>query len=347
MKERKHFQFPSVMFQFLEPFFEIEPTNESFDSLLTHLNVSKEQLRDPAFYIDGEQLFIMLELLKKNSTHHPPALRVLQHMSLNHMGMAGVAGQTAMDLNNALSIVMKFYKLVMPVAEIERYEDANGERLELKLISDYGDCDTILVELILGALKQFSDEATGEKLELKLEFSHPLICCENEEDAFKHYLDYFKCDVEFGIGGSCSRLLLNEVSLDKRLKTPNKILHNAAASIIDKELKETNQSASISEKVRELVVASFETEGPCSLDDIANQLHMTSRTLARKLAKEHIQYKSLLNEVRFERAKTLIERGDLTIKQIASKLRFSNGDTFSRAFKAYTGVTPSQWKETI
>ena len=50
------------------------------------------------------------------------------------------------------------------------------------------------------------------------------------------------------------------------------------------------------------------------------------------------------NEIRFNRAKYLLKDSEAPLKSIASKVGYSNADAFVRAFKTYTGDTPSQWK---
>ncbi|MCG8672692.1 MAG: AraC family transcriptional regulator [Pseudomonadales bacterium] len=344
MKERKQLKFPSVLFQFLDTYFETGPTIETLESFLGYLSTSEEQFRDPSYLFDGEQLFLMLDMLHKNSQEQPPAIKILRHLSITHMGMAGVAGSTAINLNDAISIATKFYKTLMPAVEIDFGSAQDNLNLEVKLIADFEHCSPILMEIILGGLKQFSEEATGKPLGLRLEFSHPVAWGDNTDDTIKLYQDYFNCEVKFDAGSPSSKIFFQEDTLDTRLKSPNKILHSVAKNIIDKELRDSSNTVTLSERARDLMIKAIENEKSLSLDDLANQLHMTPRTLSRKLAKEDIQYKALLNDVRFERAKTLIIQSELPLKQIASKLGFSSPDAFSRAFKTFTGETPNQWK---
>lgn len=342
MGERKQLKFPSVLFQFLDSYFELEHIPDRLENTLNYLSVTEQQFRDPNFFFDGDQLFLMLNLLEKGSISEPPAFRILRYQSLSNMGMAGIAGLTALTLKDALHITLKVHRALMPAAELKFKENNGGFELEAVLNADFEHCGPILTEIILGALKKFSDEVTGENAKLKLAFAHPPNWGDDSEKTTQLYRDFFGCEVQFNAPTSC--LIANVEELDKRLKSPNKIMYSFAADILDKELEKSNHPSSFADKAKGLLVESVNNDAPFSLEELALKLNMTSRTLSRKLAKENVQYKTLLNEVRFERAKFLLNKTDAPIKQLASKLGFSNTDAFSRAFKTYTGMTPNQWK---
>jgi len=342
MNERQQLRFPSILLQVLDSYFDSENKQAGLEYTLNYLSVTPQQLRDPNYFFDGDQFFLLVDLLRKTSVHEPPAIQVLRHLSISNMGMAGIAGLTALTLNEAFGVAMKFFNFVMPAGQLRRIEDNGVIQLEASLITDLKPCNRILIEIILGALKQFSDEVTGEKLGLRLEFSHSPAWGTNEEKTIELYQNYFDCEVTFN--STTSSIFFRTVELDKRSKNPNTILHSLAKNAADKELTQRGKSPTLTDSARELLITSIDNGAPLSLEDLAASLHLTSRTLSRKLTKEKTQYKTLLNEVRFERAKTLLKNTDTPIKQLASRLGFSNADAFSRAFKIHTGITPVQWK---
>lgn len=80
-------------------------------------------------------------------------------------------------------------------------------------------------------------------------------------------------------------------------------------------------------------------------DDLAALLHTSARTLHRQLKEEGATLQALKDEVRRERAIDLLQRTRRPIKQIAAATGFQNEKSFIRAFKAWTGVAPGEWRD--
>ncbi|MDQ7743742.1 AraC family transcriptional regulator [Hydrogenophaga pseudoflava] len=80
-------------------------------------------------------------------------------------------------------------------------------------------------------------------------------------------------------------------------------------------------------------------------DDLAALLHTSARTLHRQLKEEGATLQALKDEVRRERAIDLLQRTRRPIKQIAAATGFQSEKSFIRAFKAWTGVAPGEWRD--
>jgi AraC-like DNA-binding protein len=81
--------------------------------------------------------------------------------------------------------------------------------------------------------------------------------------------------------------------------------------------------------------------GPVPAAVIAAELHMSPRSLQRKLREEGTTYKAVLEETRRDLAKRLIEDEELSLSDITYMLGFSEVSSFSRSFKRWTGMAPS------
>jgi AraC-like DNA-binding protein len=80
-------------------------------------------------------------------------------------------------------------------------------------------------------------------------------------------------------------------------------------------------------------------------DELARALHLSERTLRRRLALEGTSYQALLDEVRRALALTLVLRSDLSFAQMAEQLGFADASTYYRAFKRWTGTTPREYQK--
>lgn len=79
-------------------------------------------------------------------------------------------------------------------------------------------------------------------------------------------------------------------------------------------------------------------------DDMAVLLNLSARTLHRQLKEEGASLQALKDEVRRQRATELLLRTKRPIKQVAQAAGFQNEKSFIRAFKAWTGESPGEWR---
>ncbi len=72
---------------------------------------------------------------------------------------------------------------------------------------------------------------------------------------------------------------------------------------------------------------------------------MSDRTLKRQLAAEGTSFSNLVDEVRYRHATSRLSRNpDYTLQEIADELGYSDVANFSRAFKRWSGRSPSNWE---
>ena len=83
-----------------------------------------------------------------------------------------------------------------------------------------------------------------------------------------------------------------------------------------------------------------------SAEALAQRLHLSPRTLHRQLKEEGASLQGLKDEVRRERAIALLHRTDRPIKQVAHEAGFTNDKSFIRAFRAWTGQSPAEFRRT-
>jgi AraC-like DNA-binding protein len=101
----------------------------------------------------------------------------------------------------------------------------------------------------------------------------------------------------------------------------------------------------MTERVRELLTDELMATMPPPLDEIAQRLAMSTRSLRRQLAAEGTSYQDLVDRVRRDEAVRQLGHEMRQIKAIARAIGFSDPRGFRRAFKRWTGLTPQQFRE--
>jgi AraC-like DNA-binding protein len=82
--------------------------------------------------------------------------------------------------------------------------------------------------------------------------------------------------------------------------------------------------------------------GPVRIEEVARDLGFSRQTLYRRLKAEGMTFEHVLDALRRRLALRLIRDEGLSVKDAAYRLGFSDPAAFSRAFKRWTGASPSE-----
>jgi AraC-like DNA-binding protein len=79
--------------------------------------------------------------------------------------------------------------------------------------------------------------------------------------------------------------------------------------------------------------------------EAARRLHVSERTLHRRLARQGLSFQRLIDNTREEHARYLLATGVLPIERVAELVGFTEAASFSRAFKRWTGMSPLRFRQ--
>lgn len=116
-------------------------------------------------------------------------------------------------------------------------------------------------------------------------------------------------------------------------------------TILEERIKQLKGGAGyeFSDDIRRLLRTRL-THNRCSADDIAGMLAIHRRTLNRRLKGGGTGYRAITNEIRFEIARQLLRDTAVPLGQIAAALGYSEASAFTRAFRRWSGQTPTAWR---
>jgi AraC-like DNA-binding protein len=81
-----------------------------------------------------------------------------------------------------------------------------------------------------------------------------------------------------------------------------------------------------------------------SVERIAEQLRLPVRTLQRRLNEQGLTYSELIEELRYREACRLLKRTEKRVAAISAALGYADPSHFSRAFRRWSGMRPSQYR---
>lgn len=84
--------------------------------------------------------------------------------------------------------------------------------------------------------------------------------------------------------------------------------------------------------------------GGGSLDEVARIFSMHRRTLNRRMRQRGLSFQELMEESRYDLARQLLRETEMSASTIAHVLNYSDLSAFSRAFRRWSGTSPTRWR---
>ena len=158
------------------------------------------------------------------------------------------------------------------------------------------------------------------------------------------YEDYFGAPVVFGEGEE-SRLVFGTDVLRRRVVVPPSVAGEDGPQTPERELMAFRlREERLLQTLRALVTARL-AEGPVTLTASARVLGVAQRTLQRRLDEAGITFEAIVDDIRKDLAMERMRDGTATDTEVAMSLGYSDSAHFIRAFRRWTGMTPSAWRD--
>jgi AraC-like DNA-binding protein len=154
---------------------------------------------------------------------------------------------------------------------------------------------------------------------------------------------YFRAPIRYE--ASDMALVMGRPELEAPLSTSNAELVRTSEESVRAYLMRLDRG-SLVEQVK-LRLSERLPAGQASAEAIADELHMSPRTLQRKLRERGKTYRDVLEETRRELAEQYIQDPTVSINEITFLLGFSEPSSFTRAFRRWRGTSPTAYRDTI
>jgi AraC-like DNA-binding protein len=191
------------------------------------------------------------------------------------------------------------------------------------------------VECLFAILVRHATEELPGFRPIEVRLSHPAA------GELAEYPRRFGCPVRFEQPDN--EIVFPSAALDVPLRTADPQLGQVLEEHVQGLLDALPHGDPFVHRARSALASTLANGGP-SLEALAASLHMTPRTLRRRLDEQSTSYKALLDELRRELACHYLNRSTERFEQIANRLGFAEPSTFYRAFKRWTGTTPALYR---
>ena len=157
-----------------------------------------------------------------------------------------------------------------------------------------------------------------------------------------YFFSYFRCPVDFAAQSNC--IHVNSLQAAEPITGADEYLAQLNDHIVVRYLAHRFQQ-DIVNRTRVAILDSL-SDGKATENVVAGLLHLSPRQLNRKLKEENTSFRNLLLECRRELAEQYINDSTLSLTEISYMLGFSEASSFSRAYRRWNGISPTQARAT-
>ncbi len=126
-----------------------------------------------------------------------------------------------------------------------------------------------------------------------------------------------------------------------RQPTADPMLHALLRDRLDAVMAEVSRTFGLRQRVRRAIEQQIREHRDASAPRVASALRMSRRTLSRRLEQDGTTFGRELDDVRRELALSYMRESQRPLAEVAFLLGFAHVESFHRAFKRWTGGTPS------
>lgn len=147
----------------------------------------------------------------------------------------------------------------------------------------------------------------------------------------------FRCPLQFS--APQTRIVFDRAKAALPLETANPALRAVNEALLDHMLRSRTRTDLVSQ-VRD-AISRLLPGGACTQQAVADALHLSLRSLQRKLAERDTSFREQAEITRRELADRHLAAGQVSVTEVAYLVGFSDASSFTRAYKRWTGQAPS------
>lgn len=296
--------------------------------------ISRELSNDPLNRLTIDELTRLFKVcveITRDPYFGLTVAKFLHVSNLHALGYALLASSTLMDFCRRLE---RYFRLASQVAEVRGVD--NGGELALVTHPLFNPCRETEDAWLAIILRFMREMFKRDYKPLRVQFRH-----ECPEQGAEPYERYFGCPVAFGFADAS--LVFDRAEMDRPLPGACPEIAQANDQISASYIAKIERSDVVA-LVRSVIVKQL-ASGECSRGRVADTLHLSEATLQQRLAHRSTSFQALLDDTRRELACNYIRQPALSVTEITYLLGFTDQSNFNRAFKRWTGQSPSAFRK--
>jgi len=261
-------------------------------------------------------------------------LTMARRLTRGAYGLLDFGVRSAPTVGDAFQVLLRFQRLMDETSTFRMQTDRGRVILEhysLPAVRAYN-------EYVTGVIVQFVRELTGKPFALiRAWFANP-------RPADTTALEELLGTRELDFGGLGGGMLFDAALLSTPLTTADPALYKLMLEQAEQALASLPQRSDLVAQVREQARAALEAGQDPSIERVAVRLDVGARTLQRRLSERNTSFADVLEELRESLARLWLADPEPPLAQIVERLGYSDLRAFDRAFKRWTGLSPTEYR---
>jgi AraC-like DNA-binding protein len=316
-------------------FTKLEECGVPVSAVLRKAGLPLEFVKLPRVLMSTEEMFAFWRAIGEVSTNPAIGLQLGTETKIERFHPVGLAALSSENLGAAVDQMARYKQLTCP-EEIRQQKDDEEWRIQFHWLLAEELEPAVLIECAFAWVLSIARLGTGTRLSpLRVELVQPRAHVKTIER-------HFGCPVHSGAARNA--LVFRASDAERPFVTRNAELLAMLAPQFEKELKQENGDENFVERVRIAVQQKLTGRRP-TIEDVADALHLSSRTLQRRLQEEGFSFQRVMEEARHQLARQYLNNSVLELNEAAYLLGYNDANSFVRAFRTWEGVPPARWRE--
>jgi len=325
----KHFRFSGSTLQRLEELGVRAP------AVLRRAGLPQAFINQARALLNTEELFALWRAVGEVSTDPSIGLLLGTETKTERFHPIGLAALSSENFGSAIDQMARYKQLTCPEEILQEKDDEEWSIQFRWLLADEVE-PPVLIECCFAWVLSTARVGTGTRISpVRVEFVQPRAHVKTIER-------HFSCPVVCRTPRNA--IIFRATDANRPFVTRNAELLGILAPQFDEELKEENGDENFIERVRIAIQQRLTGRRP-TIEDIADALHISSRTLQRRLQDDGASFQRVLEEARHQLARHYLNNSVLELNEAAYLLGYEDGNSFVRAFRTWEGVPPARWRE--
>jgi len=314
----------------------LEEAGVRASAVLRRAGLPEDLFGQTRILVSTEELFALWRAIAEVSNDPAIGLKLGTETRVERFHPSGIAALSTESFGAAVRHMARYKRLSVPEEIVE--EVADGEwSIQFRWTLAVEAEPHVLIEHCFAWMLTIARHGSGTRISpVRLELVQP-------RGHLKALERHFGCPV--ACGRPRNAIVFREVDAAIPFVTRNAELLDMLAPRFEEDLKQhTTGDDSFLELVRGAIQQRLTGHRPTT-EDVARQLHLSSRTLQRRLQESGSSFQRVLDEARHQMARYYLRNSVLELNEAAYLLGYEDASSFARAFRGWEGVPPGHWRE--
>ena len=312
----------------------LEELGLSPDTVLRQAGLPRGLFKLERILVNTEEFFALHRGIAEASNDPAIGLKLGIEERIERYDPVKLAALSARSFRDAIERTSRYKQLTCP-EEIRLVERGNECAVQFLWLLAHEQEPPLLVDVCFAWIVGLGQRGTERPLRAKrVEFQR---ACSHRE----MYEAHFRCPVKFK--ATQNALVFSKSDMDLPFVTSELLTWYTGRVSAEAELAQQLAQKTFREQAKGILKQLLAGQRP-GIQDLARELHLSTRTLQRRLTQQGLTFQRLLDEARRELARHYLLHSSRELNETAYLLGYEDANSFFRAFHQWEGTTPGQWR---